>query len=119
MKIAAGERSQTDTLKPLNYLQQERCYSLKHRRSGKEAHKRFTRAYLAGEDVSGSGDDSESSDNKVNEKVEVDSESYIAFIGVTAAIGMFPERTKWVLDGAMTNTGPMLCPQLNFLSYRL
>lgn len=53
----------------------------------------------------GRADDSKRSGNEIDEEVEVDSESYITFTKVSVVMDMPPERTKWVVNGAMMDIG--------------
>lgn len=78
--------------------------------------KRFARAYFSGEDVLGSGGNTQSSRDEINEVAEVDSEYYTTSTS-TVAMGISSKCMKWVVGEAMIDTRPLLCHQVDFLSF--
>lgn len=82
------------------------CHSSVHRKAGNSMYRKFAKAYLAGQNMPECSDDeSDDSDGSLEENIEPESQAYIVFTRATAAMGMSPKKTQWVVDGALIDTG--------------
>lgn len=84
---------------------QKGCHSSVYRKTGDKLYKRFAHSCFAGNDQGDNEDDTSESEEEEFEEVAHESESYITFTGATAAMGLAPKQTRWIVDSALIETG--------------